>query len=129
MRRRERFAREAPLDEVFARYEQTAREWSIESTESRDVKARRVNRLFDENRVYLHRLRSDERGRALIEALLDDGDPGVRLKAAAHALEWNPDAARPVIAGVAALEGLWPHRFDAEMTLREYDAGRLRFDF
>lgn len=129
MRRNERFARDAPLEEVFARYEQTAREWSAESSESRDVKMRRANRLFDENRLYLHRLREDERGRALIESLLDDDDPGVRLKAAGHTLEWSPDAARQVLVEVAAMEGLWPHRFDAEMTLREFDAGRLRFDY
>jgi hypothetical protein len=124
-----RFARDAPIEEVFSRYERTAREWSVESVEGTDVKSRKANRLFDENRVYLWRLREDERGRALIETLLADADPGVRLKAAAHTLEWNPEAARPVLEAVGSLVRPWQHAHAAKMTVREFDAGRLRFDY
>jgi hypothetical protein len=61
----------------------------------------------------------------LLLPLLSDGSPGVRMWAAAHALEFSPNQGEPVLeqlVGVGRFLGL-----SAEMTLREWRAGRLRF--
>lgn len=86
-----------------------------------------ANRAHDEMHDAYRLLRTTSEGREAISALMDDGNPGVRLWAAAHSLFWKPDRARAVLKRLAAEGGLLG--FTAEMTLREFDAGRLTFDY
>lgn len=57
--------------------------------------------------------------------LIRDPDVGVRTWVAAHALEFSPEIGEPVLMDLAAQPGLVG--FNAQMTLREWRAGRLRF--
>jgi Domain of unknown function (DUF2019) len=69
-----------------------------------------------------------ERGPGAQAALLDLADapdPFVRSWAGAHALEFSPSQGEEVLAGVAAEGGL--AGFDAEMTLKTWGEGQLRF--
>lgn len=66
-------------------------------------------------------------GREAIARLMADSDPNVRLWAASHSLFWKPDDARRVLEQIAACGGLLA--FDAEMVLKQFDAGRLTFDY
>ncbi|NQU19711.1 MAG: DUF2019 domain-containing protein [Candidatus Nealsonbacteria bacterium] len=53
-------------------------------------------------------------------------NPHVRLWAAAHSLEWAPDAARVALEKLRDGDG--PGSFDAKWTLKEYERkGRLSF--
>ena len=75
-------------------------------------------------------LRQTEAGKRGIAALLDDDDPYVRCRAAAHCLQWAPDVARPVLEKLRDDNTVeWQCAFDAEMVLQEYDKGRLSFDY
>ncbi len=92
-----------------------------------DIPSKLQNRAADcIARVY-HELRS--RGleaQRLLLPLLNDPRPGVRSWAAAHALQFEPSAGEPVLRELAkdrpGLRG-----FSAEITLREWRAGRLKF--
>ena len=79
----------------------------------------------------LHRtykaLRGTEQGRRRLVELLDDGDVSVRCWAAAHSLEYAPDRARTILEGIRDDNG--PCSISAKYTLKEYDDGRLTFDF
>jgi hypothetical protein len=57
--------------------------------------------------------------------LLQDPDDGVRSWAAAHALEFAPEQAEPVLTAVAESRGV--SAFNAKMTLREWRKGTLSF--
>lgn len=57
--------------------------------------------------------------------LIRDPDVGVRTWVAAHALEFSPEMGEPVLMDLAAQPGV--AGFNAQMTLREWRAGRLRF--
>jgi len=57
--------------------------------------------------------------------LLVHADVGVRIWAAAHALEFSPRDGEPVLVAIARLSG--PIGFSAEMTLKEWRKGRLEF--
>jgi hypothetical protein len=73
----------------------------------------------------VHReLRQRHRQSALL-ALLDDPERGVRGWAGAHALEFAPEQAEAALSALAESSDLIA--FDAEMTLQEWRAGRLRF--
>jgi Domain of unknown function (DUF2019) len=77
-------------------------------------------------RIYRElRSRGPEAQRLLLP-LLNDPRTGVRGWAAAHALEFEPSAGEQVLQALAkdrpGLRG-----FSAEMTLREWRAGRLKF--
>jgi hypothetical protein len=94
------------------------------ATESGDYRA--GNRAHERLAKAYRTLR--ERGpasQAKVLTLLKDSDVGVRAWAAAHALEFDPAAAEPVLTKLAAQPGLVG--FGAQMTLREWRAGRLRF--
>jgi hypothetical protein len=72
-------------------------------------------------------LRETEVGRESIIRLLNDTEPSVRCWAAAHSLRWKADDARRVLEVLKDSRG--PFSFDAEITLQEYDKGRLTFDY
>jgi hypothetical protein len=84
---------------------------------------RKANRLFDENRGYARILRQTPEGRQAIEGFLGDDEVAVRLTAAAQTLAWDPARAEAVLEEIAA--GDSNKAFEAEMTLREFRAGRL----
>ena len=71
-------------------------------------------------------LRESEEGREALVGLMEDPEPSVRCWAAAQCLQWKPDVARRVLQALRDLQG--PFSFDAEMTIEEYDKGRLTFD-
>lgn len=78
-----------------------------------------ISAIFSEIRE-----RSPDAQRSLLE-LLDDANPNVRLWAASHALEVAPGEGVRVLRELAALGR--PPRLEAEMTLKEWEEGRLRF--
>lgn len=106
---------------LIAEYEELALAWDAERL------ARKANRLFDKLHAIAVQLRDDEGGRTALESLLSHQNRGVRLKAASDCLAWNSSSA------IRCLEGLVDpratHSLDAEMTLQEFRAGRMRFDW
>ena len=72
-------------------------------------------------------LRETEAGREAIITLMGDVEPSVRCWAAAHSLQWRPDCARDILKTLRDSSG--PYSITAEMTLEEFDAGRLSFDY
>ncbi len=92
-----------------------------------DVPATRQNRAADcLAAVYRELRRRGPDAQAALLPLVTDPNPGVRLWAAVHALEFDPARGEPVVAEAArsdpSLRG-----FSAQITLREWKAGRLRF--
>lgn len=87
---------------------------------------RRANKAFDRSVEIVNELRS--RGPDALSALLPllaHAEPEVRLGAAARALRFAPEVAKPVLKELA----VGPQsllRFEAEMTLAEYEKGNLR---
>jgi hypothetical protein len=71
-------------------------------------------------------LKESKEGRESLIALMSDAEPSVRCWSAAHCLQWSPDLARRVLETLRDLKGHFS--FDAEMTLKEYENGRLTFD-
>ena len=62
-----------------------------------------------------------------IRQLMADPEPSVRCCAAANSLQWKPEDARRVLEKLRDSQG--PFSFDAEMTLSEFDKGRLKFGY
>jgi hypothetical protein len=59
-------------------------------------------------------------------SLLDHADPGVRGWVGAHALEFAPHLGEPALMALVCVQDSLVS-FSAEMTLREWRAGRLEF--
>lgn len=72
-------------------------------------------------------LKESEDGRQAIATLMFDEDETVRLWAAGHSLQWDPVVARQVLEKLTLVKGLVA--VSAKWTLREFDAGRLSFDY
>jgi hypothetical protein len=86
------------------------------------------NKLFDRQQSLYLVLRETEEGRKGLTSLaLNDECQTVRDSAAARALFWDAETVRPVLEASAAVPGL--AGLSAEMVLREFDAGRLHFDY
>jgi hypothetical protein len=109
------------VDEMVTRYEELAIAWDAAPN------ARRRNKLFDELQELEVVLRSQERGREGLERLLSHKNRGVRFLVASDCLAWDSAPA------IAALEELASshekHALFAEITLKEYRGGRMRFDW
>lgn len=85
---------------------------------------RKWNRLVDKMQSIHLGLRETPEGREGITRLAIEGEnETVRSWSATNALAWDPDRVRPLIEAVTRGPGLM--RLDAEMVLREFDAGRL----
>lgn len=109
-----------PIADLVTQYRQAA-----EGTSNPDPK--RANKSHDMMHIYFKRLRQTEAGRAAITGLLNDHSPHVRCWAAAHSLAWATD--RAIAALTALREAKGPCSFDAEMTLGEFEKGRLNFEY
>ena len=87
-------------------------------------KPRRWNRLVDQLQQLHLSLRETSEGRRAITAMISDDNQTVRAWSSTYALFWDPDLARAELerqaADSASLSG-----FEAEIALREFDAGRL----
>jgi hypothetical protein len=68
-------------------------------------------------------LRQTEKGRNGISELMDSEDAIVRTWCATYALFWDESRARGVLQGEVDAKGM--AGFESEVTLREFDAGRL----
>ena len=82
-----------------------------------------ATRLEREHRALYRRLRTTEAGRAAISSLLDDPEPAVRVLAATHSLEWEPDRSTAVLRALAESGGRFA--VDALWALRSHAAGQL----
>jgi hypothetical protein len=113
------------LQELAGHCLASLREWSRLQDETGRRATWKANRLADDVRQQLRTLAASEEGRRAIESFLDDEEPGAQAWAAAQVLFWDEPKAR------AALERLeagdrFPFNFNAQMTLKQFDEGRLR---
>lgn len=115
-----------PLLSVQESVIELVREYSRSAAEAGrlDIPSRRQNRAADRVAAVYRELRDRDQREALLP-LLGSDNPGVRGWAAAHALEFAPEKAISVLE--ASFADPFPHGFNAEMTLKEWRAGRLRF--
>ena len=111
---------ESDLSEAIRQYKNGA----LGTSDSDPKKANEYHQMMHE--AY-KRLRRTAVGRDLIRELLNDPNPHVRCWAASHSLAWAPEASRAILTKLRDSGG--PCSFDAEMTLAEYDKGRLSFDY
>lgn len=113
------------LQELASLYEDAAAAHG-QASESGDF--RKANSQFRRIDAAWKELRSrGNEGEGAVASLMDSANPHVRGWAASHALESNPQAAEAVL---EALSRGPPSiaRFNAEMTLKEWRAGNLKFD-
>jgi hypothetical protein len=82
------------------------------------------NRLVNRLQTVQLQLRSSPEGRSGISSFLDDDNITVREWSAGFALAWDPIPARAEFERLAADESSLAG-FEAKITLREFDAGRL----
>jgi HEAT repeat protein len=111
----------ANVQALLASYLDLAVAWDGE----RQAKA--ANRIFDRLHAIALQLRPLETGRRGLEELLDHENRGVRLKAAGDCLAWGSEAAISTLEDLVSPRGT--HSLSAQMTLQEYRAGRMRFDW
>lgn len=95
-----------------------------EATEAGDH--RRANKAHQQLVEALRAVRATGDAAGALGKLMDDPELAVRVWAATHGLEFDPDAAERVLSGIAS-GGHTIHQFNAEMVLREWRAGRLTF--
>jgi hypothetical protein len=109
-----------PIVDLTSQYRRAA-----EATSNPDPKE--ANKSHDLMHIYYNQLRQTEEGRMRIAGLLTDESPHVRCWAAAHSLAWVPDQAKAALRALRDANGSCA--FDAAMTLREFDKGRLNFEY
>jgi len=111
-----------PVDDLINRYVESVEDWDASLGD-----ARRANRIFDQMHQLSTQLRASADGRAAIETLLSHPSRAVRLDVAAVALEWAPEKAASVLEALVSPRGT--HSLTAQTTLREFRAGRMKFDW
>ncbi len=74
------------------------------------------------------RLRETPEGRQAITNLIDDENETVRGWSATNALAWEPERAKRALEALAA-ETAGMTSFSAQVTLREFEKGRLKTDW
>ncbi len=109
------------VKEVAERYRRAAEEAGDLSD------PREQNAWADEVHHCYKLLRATEEGRAAIMVLMSDPSPHVRVWAAAHSLAWDPERARSVLEKLRDSKG--PEAFTARWTLRQYEKGKLSFEY
>lgn len=114
---------EAPNEvDLRAQYRDLAVDWDAARDNSDEA-----NRIFKAHHALYKRLRDTPTGRRAIASLLDDPVTPVRLLAATHSLQWEPDRAQLVLREIEQ-EGN-PYAVDAKWTLRSYRSGKLNLDW
>lgn len=117
-------SKEASIHELSAIYEDAA---AIHGQATRDGNSRTANAQYKRIIVVWNELRRrGDDGRAALSRLMGSSNPHVRGWAASHVLEFEPEAAEPELTRLAQGPPS-PVRLDAEMTLKEWRAGRLKF--
>ena len=111
------------IDELIGRYQRVASKHG-EAAHGPDASV--ANSDADMIAAVYRELRRRSAERTLL-VLLESPDLGVRSWAAAHAMEFAPDQGEPVLTALSESGVAGPIRLGAEMTLREWRAGRLRF--
>lgn len=92
-----------------------------------DPGARRHNRHVNRMQQAYLVLSETAEGRAAISAFIDDPVPTVAAWASTQALFWDEARARARLE--AFVEANQAHAFESRITLREFDAGRLKTDW
>ena len=110
------------IDELLAGSRTAAAEHGRATREGNARKANKAYRKLNRFATQLKKRGADAHAGWL--ALLDEKDDAVRVWAASHALEFAPEQAVRTLRSVASGRP-GPDRLDAEMTLREWEAGRL----
>lgn len=95
------------------------------------VRPRGWNRLVDRLQEARKILAQTAEGRSAVATMMGDSRVTVRLWAASHALHWPESSAeaRSVLEAIGAEQAYGLNRLNAEMTLSEFDAGRLNPDW
>lgn len=114
---------ERPCSPCTAEQDADQRDDAAECRVAEGLNPRRWNRLVNEMQSIHLRLRVTEDGRRAIAALIEDECLTVRQWAATNALAWSPAAARSELEREVSTDS--QGSFDAQMTLQEFDAGRL----
>jgi Domain of unknown function (DUF2019) len=89
--------------------------------------ATEANRLFKAHHALYKTIRGSPDGRQAISGLLDDPVTAVRLLAATHSLQWEPQRAQVVLEEIEHENNLYA--VDAKWTLRSYRSGKLNLDW
>ena len=92
-----------------------------------DARSRRWNKHVHRMQRAQLELRKTAEGRATITAMMAHPMPTVARWSAAHSLFWAEFEARVYLEALASSGG--DGSFEAEMVLREFNAGRLRMDW
>ena len=112
----------AGIEELLSKYRRAACATAqISDTKTQNDAADLVHECYK-------KLKDQSRGREGIAKLMFDPNPYVRGYAAAHALQWAPEQARPVLEALRN-EDVFPYSLNAEIVLDEFDMGRLTFDY
>ncbi|WP_394841148.1 DUF2019 domain-containing protein [Pendulispora brunnea] len=110
------------IEELLIRYQEAA---SKHGTATRSGASEEANEAHDLIAATYAEIRRRGEQRKLLP-LLTDSDVGIRLWAAAHALEFAPEDGERVLQAIETGQ----HRllsFSAKVTLQEWRAGRLKF--
>lgn len=108
--------------DLRAQYRELAVDWDAARDDSGEA-----NRIFKAHHALYKRLRETPAGRHAITALLEDPVTAVRLLAATHSLQWEPDRAQSVLHEIEQESNLYA--VDAKWTLRSYRSGKLNLDW
>ncbi|MER7243309.1 hypothetical protein [Kribbella sp. NPDC000426] len=109
-------------DEIRERYRALALDWAAAKGEPK-----KANRIFKEHHGLYREIRDLELGCRVIESLLDDPEPSVRLLAATHALPFASARAEAVLRDLERGNGLYA--MDAKYTLINFRTGRLNLEW
>ena len=113
----------AELQKLVSMYQSAAMAHGL-ATEAGDHAT--ANRSYDTIAFVCRELRRRGRDAQLeLLGLLNERDPYVRMWAATHALEFAPEAGVNILKELTTSEGIVG--FDAQMTLKAWREGRLRF--
>ena len=108
--------------EILERYRILALDWAAAKREPK-----KANRNFKKHHDFYTEIRDLEVGRRVIESLLDDPEPPVRLLAATHALPFASARAEAVLGDLERGSGVYA--MDAKYTLMNFRTGKINLDW